>query len=131
MREDFIESLKIPEAELAKPNRQHKTTGPQPRKDEFCKFPFHVMANIAKVGAPAGGVIGVLAALYEIWYRDNHYNPVRLTTANLRKYGVSPDQKLRALQFLEKSGQIWVDRELRKNPLVTLKWLPLKTEFKR
>ena len=105
MREDFIESLKIPEAELAKPNRQHKTTGPQPRKDEFCKFPFHVMANIAKVGAPAGGVIGVLAALYEIWYRDNHYNPVRLTTANLRNNGVSPTKNCALCNFWKSRGR--------------------------
>jgi hypothetical protein len=44
---------------------------------------------------------------------------------------MSPNQKLRALKFLEKSGWVQVERECKKNPLVTLKWLPLKSEFKR
>jgi hypothetical protein len=72
-----------------------------------------------------------MAALYEIWYRDNHYNPLALTSKSHRKYGMSPNQKLRALKFLEKSGWVQVERECKKNPLVTLKWLPLKSEFKR
>jgi hypothetical protein len=129
-----IESLRIPEEELVRPDTHKKKTlgsrGPLKEK-EFCKFPFRVMASIAKIGRQAGGVVGVMAALYEIWYRGCQYNPVRLTSATLRKYGVSPHQKLRALRFLEKSGCIWVDREHGKNPLVTLKWLPLKSEFER
>ena len=128
MKDEFIESLTIPEEELAKPDRQQE--GPKTsrqKKEEFCMFPFHVMASIAKTGTTVGGVVRVLAALFELWFRDNHYNPVKLTTASLRKYEVSPDQKLRALRFLEKSGQVSVDRSNGKNPWVTLKWLPLKT----
>jgi hypothetical protein len=83
----------------------------------FCMFPVEVLAAISKAGRSRTAVLGVLSALYELWFRSKNYNPVRLTTASLRKYGVSPDRKLRALQVLEKSGQIWIDREPRKNPL--------------
>jgi hypothetical protein len=109
----------------------HKTIGRRPKKEEFCQLPFHVIASITKVADRTGSVLGVLTALYEIWYRNNHYNPVRLTSAALRKYGVSAGQKRRALKPLERSGQIWVNRQSRRNPLVTLKWLPLKSEFHR
>ena len=70
-----------------------------------------------------------MAALYEMWYRDCHYNPVKLTSRALRKYGVSRWQKYRALKVLEKSGWIWIEREPRKSPFVTMKWLPLKSEY--
>ena len=128
MRDDYIASLEMSPEELAESQDQQETPKRRrTKKDEFCQFPFSVMADIAKVGRPAGGVVGVLAALYELWFRDNHYNPVKLTSAILRKYRVTPNQKLRALRFLEKSGWVWVERSKGKNPWVTLKWLDIKT----
>jgi hypothetical protein len=97
----------------------------------FCMFPVEVLAAISKAGGSRTAVLGILSALYELWFKQSNRNPIQLTSLSLRKYGVSPDQKLRALQVLEKSGQISIDREPRKNPLVTLKWLPLKSEFER
>jgi hypothetical protein len=127
MKDDFVKSLEIPEEELV------KVVGSAPakskarkKKDEFCMFPFRVVTDIAKAGRPAGAVVGVLTALYELWFRGNHYNPVRLTSASLRKYRVTPNQKFRALKFLEKSGWIWIDRTNGKNPWVRLRWLDIK-----
>jgi hypothetical protein len=54
------------------------------------------------------------------------YNPVHFTTYNLRRFGLSRDQKWRALRFLEKIGQISITRMgAGKNPMVTLNWVPL------
>jgi hypothetical protein len=65
--------------------------------------------------------------LYEEWFaHPNHYNPVTLTSYALRRFNISRHQKSRALSVLEKSDVIYVYREKRKNPLVTLTWLPLK-----
>jgi hypothetical protein len=124
-----IDSLRLSPEELLQYNTsQEKSKRRRSKKDEFCQIPFYVMADVSRAGCP---VTGVLAALYETWFRDTHYNPVRLTSQILRKYGVTRHQKLRTLKLLEKSGRIWVDREHGKNPFVTLKWLPLKSEFPR
>jgi len=65
----------------------------------------------------------VLVVLYEIWYLDwEHKNPVTLTSENLRAYGVSRGQKLRALKVLEKYGAVTVQRLSGKNPKVVLNW---------
>jgi hypothetical protein len=76
-------------------------------------------------------VLAVLMALFELWYTsgrwDRRYrNPVKLTSAYLKRFGVSRGQKLRALKLFEKAGIISVQYRGRgQNPWVTLKWEPL------
>jgi hypothetical protein len=69
-------------------------------------------------------VLAAVVALHELWFTNpNHNNPVRFTTYNLRRFGLSRHQKWRALWFLEKIGQVSVKRMgTGKNPMVTLKW---------
>ena len=116
-----IEDLRLSEEDVAEFFRKQKTAPSRPRKRGVCLIPFYVLEEIARAGCPD---VGVLAALYETWFRDNKYNPVRLTSRALEKYGVSRGQKRRSLERLEKSGCIWIERTNRKNPLVTLRWLP-------
>jgi hypothetical protein len=49
-------------------------------------------------------------------------NPVKLTSAELRKIGISRQQKFRALKNLERWGLVSVERTNGKNPLVTVFW---------
>jgi hypothetical protein len=72
-------------------------------------------------------VLAVVMALHELWFtHPNHNNPVRFTTYNLRRFGLSRQQKWRGLSFLEKIGQVSIKRMGRgKNPRVTLNWEPL------
>jgi hypothetical protein len=75
----------------------------------------------------AWSLVAVLMALYELWFTDlDKRNPVKLTSYNLQRFGLSRNQKHRALQILEKAGLISVDRKPRKNPLVTMTWLPVR-----
>jgi hypothetical protein len=52
--------------------------------------------------------------------RIEHRNPVVLTTARLKQYGISRKDKCLALPALEKAGLIRVKRRGRSNPLVRL-----------
>jgi hypothetical protein len=93
---------------------------------QFCQFPVSVLDALIAQRAN-WTAFAVLAALYELWFTNpNHHNPVELTSYNLRRFGLSRQQKWRALWVLEKSKQITVERMGNgKNPLVTLNWLPL------
>jgi hypothetical protein len=57
-----------------------------------------------------------------LWYlrRVRKSNPVRLTGAALREFGVTRQAKYRALPALEAAGLISVRRRGRKNPEVTI-----------
>jgi hypothetical protein len=72
-------------------------------------------------------VLAVVMALHELWFtHPNHNNPVRFTTYNLRRFGLSRQQKWCGLSFLEKTGQVSIQRMgPGKNPFVTLNWEPL------
>jgi hypothetical protein len=72
-------------------------------------------------------VLAVVVALHELWFtHPNHKNPVHFTTYNLRRFGLARYQKWRGLLFLEKIGQISIQRMgPGKNPMVTLNWEPL------
>ena len=95
----------------------------------FYQFPVAVLDEILQATLTNRmTVLAVLATLYELWFTRFNQNPVRLTSYSLRKYGISRHQKIRVLRLLEKSGQIAVERSHGKNPLVTLKWLPLQKE---
>jgi DNA-binding transcriptional ArsR family regulator len=64
-----------------------------------------------------------LATALAIWYLkglQNSSENLRLTSAVVERFGVSRFSKSRALRYLEKAGLIKVERQLRKNPLVTI-----------
>jgi hypothetical protein len=98
--------------------------GKRPRF-QFCQFPVSVLDALIEHRAN-WTVLAVLTALHELWFtHPNHHNPVELTSYNLRRFGLSRWQKWDALRVLEKAGQITIERKDRKNPQVTLNWLPL------
>ena len=98
---------------------------PPPRTQKqglgFYQFPKAVLMAIYRANyAPA---LAVAMAVYEGWFRDfKHRNPVKLTSALLAEFNISRDQKWRALNILERSGQFLVERFPRRNPLVMMKW---------
>jgi hypothetical protein len=104
---------------------------PRPRQVDglkFYQFPTGVLEDVAKAankyGTPAP--LLVLMVLYRLWFTSlHHHNPVNLTTHSLRALGVTPRQKRRALQLIEATGHITVHQEGKKNPQVTLTWLPI------
>lgn len=98
---------------------------PAPRRQKhglgFYQFPKAVLVAIYRANyVPA---LAVAMAVYEGWFRDfKHRNPVKLTSALLAEFKISRDQKWRALNILERSGQFLVERFPRRNPLVMMKW---------
>jgi hypothetical protein len=75
----------------------------------------------------AWSVLTVLMALYELWFTDlDKRNPVTLTSYNLQRFGLSREQKYRALEILEEAQLVSVNRTNGKNPQVTMTWLPLR-----
>ena len=70
--------------------------------------------------------LAVLLNIVRLWFASFQENPVRLASTEIRGFRVSKDQKLRALDALEAAGLISVERQLRKSPLVTLNWKPMK-----
>jgi hypothetical protein len=93
---------------------------------KFCQFPVSVL-NALIMQKANWTAFAVLVTLHELWFtHPNHYNPVELTSRKLCRFGLSKGQKYRGLKSLEKSGQISVERRARRNPLVTLNWLPLR-----
>jgi hypothetical protein len=88
---------------------------------EFFKFPKAVLIAIFRANYMP--TLALAMAVYEGWYRDfKKRNPVKLTSALLAEFGISRDQKYRALKILEQSGQFLVERSPRRNPLVMMKW---------
>ena len=116
-------NLRLPEDFLAgngkrKVRRYHN----RPRYDR-CVLPLTLLDAMVDHRAN-WTVLAVVVALHELWFTNpNHNNPVRFTTYNLRRFGLSRYQKYRALDFLEKIGQVSVKQMgSGKNPMVTLKW---------
>jgi hypothetical protein len=97
----------------------------KPKKEiEFYQFPKPVLIVIIQSGyMPA---LAVAAVIHETWYKSFQRNPIILTSTHLGKFRISRGQKLRALKILEQSGYFLVKRLPRRNPSVTLKWLPIK-----
>jgi len=90
---------------------------------EYCGFPRWVMDRLLSLNNPKTA-LAVLVCLYEIYFRDlEHRNPIKLTTFKLKKYGISKDQKARALKNLERLKIVSVERKPRKNPEVLFRWL--------
>ena len=84
-----------------------------------------LQAVIVAAGPRNSGVFNTMFAIYDTRYSDyDHPQTVTLTNAMLKRYGVSREQKRRALQILEKSGQYAVEYREDKNPMVTELWRP-------
>jgi hypothetical protein len=100
------------------PASSHK----QKRGLEFYQFPKTILIAVFRANyMPA---LALVMAIYEGWYRDfKKRNPVRLTSDLLAEFGVSKDQKSKALKVLEQSGFFVVERFHRRNPLVMMKWI--------
>jgi hypothetical protein len=92
---------------------------------EFYLFPKAVVDALVQMNyAPA---LALVAAIYKGWYEDfKKRNPVRLTSAKLAKFRVSRGQKSKGLKLLEHSNLFLVERFRGRNPLVTMKWIPIK-----
>src|SRR5262249_6125014 len=100
--------------------RQARTAGKASRiKGEFLKGPIPLSwltpASRLRGKAP-------LAVAMAIWFESGRRRSleVRLTSAILRRFSVSRKTKYRALDALSKAGLIRVQREPRRNPVVTI-----------
>lgn len=116
-----LEDLKIPPGNLKRPVAKKPK-----RKLQFYKFPVRVMESVLeKYGsAQAGPCFAILLVLYEAWYLDfKHRHKIRLSSTDLARYGVSKDQKRRALEMLVKANIVTIDGTVGKNPWVTCHWL--------
>jgi hypothetical protein len=98
-------------------------------QQEFCKFPVPVLhALIEKRGNWT--VLAIVTVLLETWYIDPiHHNPVTLTSTALSRFGVSRQQKWRALKILESTPYFRIEQQPGKNPIVRLEWLPKVKPF--
>jgi hypothetical protein len=71
------------------------------------------------VNGLAGKALGVFLILWRESVLQQSLT-VRLTTTEVCSWGISHDQKLRALFTLQEAGLVVVQSEVGKNPLVTL-----------
>jgi hypothetical protein len=86
-------------------------------KEFFPPLPGRLFTRLAPLPGKAFAVYMVL----RLRSRLERVQTVTLTTAYLRRFGLSPDQKDRALVCLEAAQLITVDRNHGKNPTVTLR----------
>jgi hypothetical protein len=92
------------------------------REIQFYQFPKAILTAVFRANyMPA---LALVMAIYEGWYRDfKKRNPVKLSSDLLAEFGVSKDQKSKALKVLEQTGFFVVERFHRRNPLVMMKWI--------
>jgi len=121
-RELFLTEEQIREFQARKSSRR---SAKKPKRGiQFYKFPAVLMDALIQVDyAPAWRLA---AAIYKAWFTGFKRNPVKLTSAALVGFRISKDQKWRALKGLEQTGQFAGERSERRNPLVTLRWEPIK-----
>jgi hypothetical protein len=102
-------------------------TAPSVIEKEIQYYQFPKAVGDALIRANYGPAWALAVAVYKGWYKDyKKRNPILVTSAILVEYGLSRNQKSRALKILEGTGQYIVDRFARHNPLVTMKWVPVK-----
>jgi hypothetical protein len=124
-----LEDFRLSPEQIAAAMKQQLATKLAPQKSkheiEFYQFPKVVVDALARANnAPAWALA---AAVYKGWYKDRkHRNPVKLTSTLLVEFGVSKDQKFRALKILEETGQFLVEHSRGRNPLVMMKWKLVK-----
>jgi hypothetical protein len=68
----------------------------------------------------------LVLAILQAHFDGFEKNPVKLTSALLAEFRISRYQKLRGLRILERTGLFCVERASGRNPLVTMKWKPIK-----
>jgi hypothetical protein len=95
-------------------------------KNELKHYTFPAEAFETLCAHKKDATLAVLLNIVRLWFASFQENPVRLATTEVRGFRVSKDQKSRALTALETVGLISVERQLRKSPLVTLNWKPIK-----
>lgn len=97
-------------------------TGPPSKRSgfrlEFCQFRIEALYKIAK--ATQNAELAVPVRLYELWFANFKKNPVRLNTRSFGGIGLTRLRVGTALEKLEKSGQVVVERGAGKCHLVTL-----------
>jgi hypothetical protein len=122
------EDFRLSPEELAAMKEQ-PAAKPIPRKSkkeiEFYQFPKTVLDELTSRNyMPA---LLVAMAVYKGWYEDfKKRNPVKLTSRLLAEFGLSKDQKFRALKVLDGTTHFLVERFPRRNPMVTMKWKLIK-----
>jgi hypothetical protein len=116
-----LENYKLSEDNTSAPTavRRYK----RQERVRFYQFSTEVMDKLfTATRCPA---LAVLLALEDLWFTDfDHRNPIKLTSYNLQRFGLSRGQKYRALKALETAKLISVDRINGKNPVVMLLWRP-------
>jgi hypothetical protein len=124
VKEDFdLDDIRFPD-DLAE-KYTNVRAGKRQDRYKFHKFPFGLLESIAAVGK--NPTLVVCCALLKLYFDGFGENPVTLTSRCLESLRVSRGQKLRALKILESTEFFTVKREIGKNPLVTLNWLPMKS----
>ena len=89
----------------------------QRQRRHFVKVPWSWIERLAGAHYIASYRVA-LHLLYQHW--KNGGQPILLANGMLRREGVAPDTKWRALRELERLGLITVVRRPRKSPLVTV-----------
>jgi hypothetical protein len=103
----LVEELETPGMKIRKTRKQQ----------EFVKVPLQWAADAAEVTGTRGAVVWILL-LYMAWKTKCLTFP--LSNVMLARYGVSREIKRRALEKLEASGLIKIERRRKQSPIVTL-----------
>jgi len=92
------------------------------RQQVFIKLPFERSLRIAKAFHSTG--VTIWLALLRTSFAQRGANPVRLNNRYLE--GIDRRSKYESLKLLEKLGEVQIQRQKGKSPLVTICCLPLK-----
>jgi hypothetical protein len=115
---DDLDALRVPNPELLKPERRARCT------ETFARIPHRKGLELVRRGIGDAGW-GVLLVLDHLILRSGN-NPVRLSTAALREYGIDHRRKWRALRKLQALGVVTIEQGGRRAPLVTHQWFPVR-----
>jgi hypothetical protein len=123
-------NLRLPNHARASVQAEPKLTKRQPTEPKefelkFYKIPKWVVDRLLGISPYNGVAFIIIYRLYELWFTNYHKNPVELSNAYFRKFGVSAHSKLLALEILVKTGVVTETKRGQKCPLVTMNWLPL------
>ena len=91
--------------------------GEASKQQQFVKVPLQWAADAAKATGTRGAMVWILL-LHMAWKTKSTTFP--LSNVMLARYGVGREMKRRALEKLEASGQIKIERRWKRSPIVTL-----------
>jgi hypothetical protein len=103
----LVEELETPGMKIRRTRKQQ----------EFVKVPLQWAADAAEVTGTRGAMVWILL-LHMAWKTKCSTFP--LSNVRLARYGVSREIKRRALEKLEASGLIKIERRWKQSPIVTL-----------